>query len=79
MWREEVRQRFRRQREETDPEKIKMYRTDAENMLTFLYSRRRYNELMELYYPPEMEQSEKVARSARRVGLELPKAPAPTS
>ncbi|KAI8049526.1 hypothetical protein BDF22DRAFT_699135, partial [Syncephalis plumigaleata] len=72
LWRNEAKARFRQYATEHDAARLSNARTDAENVLTFLHGRRRYQELMTLYYPPEMSQSDRIDASAKRVGLSLP-------
>ncbi|KAI9595419.1 hypothetical protein BDF19DRAFT_441856 [Syncephalis fuscata] len=72
LWRNEIRDRFRQYSMEQDTTRLNSVRVDAENVLAFLHSRRRYQELMLAYYPPEMSQSDRITASAKRVGLSLP-------
>ncbi|EIE77627.1 hypothetical protein G6F46_012036 [Rhizopus delemar] len=73
LFAQELKSTYRNNQNITDPSKIALLNSKAENLLTFLTSSRKHKELREMYSAIVLEQKKKIELSANRVGLNLPK------
>ncbi|EGF81009.1 hypothetical protein BATDEDRAFT_24622 [Batrachochytrium dendrobatidis JAM81] len=74
FWRMQVIAQFRIGKGITDPSRALAKRRQAQNVLMYLKSSREYKELMERYWPVStLTEQEKIAKTANRVGLAVPK------
>ncbi|CAG8434238.1 1761_t:CDS:2 [Ambispora gerdemannii] len=69
LWRDELFQAFRENKNVNDPNKLTGLIRDAEDVVTFLKSKRKYGELINLYNPSN---ENRIEMAANRVGLRLP-------
>ncbi|RIA92099.1 hypothetical protein C1645_736631 [Glomus cerebriforme] len=76
IWREEVINTFQKNRDLSNKEEVEHLTKYAQDLLCFLRSNRRYNELLNLHNPIHGYSEEKhIELTANRVGLKLPTIP----
>ncbi|GBB85941.1 hypothetical protein RclHR1_12390003 [Rhizophagus clarus] len=76
LWREEVINTYQKNRDLSNKKEIENLSKYALDLLCFLRSNRKYNELLELYNPIHGYSEEKrIELTANRVGLKLPVVP----
>ncbi|CAG8445211.1 11756_t:CDS:2 [Ambispora leptoticha] len=73
LWRDELFRAFRENQNVHERTKITSLIRDAEDVVTFLKSKRKHGELLKLYNPSIMRPNEKhIEMTANRVGLQMP-------